>query len=140
MQEPSLAFQTGVRTALIASADVLALVPADNVRSGSTRPNKTPCIILSGASTEFLGHASGSQYMASVSLDLHIWAIEDGADTSKAIGFAASKALITLPRIQDGFEIDALDQPSVVWLRDPQPELAYTHGILNLEAVIRWKS
>lgn len=137
MIEPCLAYQTAVRAALIADADVTALVPADHIRAGSTRPDKLPCIILGDGATEFLGRASGSQFLARVSLTLHIWAIEDGADMAKAIGFAVMNALTDAPAAT-GFSIDEHEMPTVIWLRDPQPELAYTHGVAQLEAVIRW--
>jgi hypothetical protein len=139
MIEPSVAFQTAVRQHLIADTTVTALVQPANVRAGSTRPDKQPCIILAGASTQYLGRAAGDQHMARVSLDLHIWAIEDGADTAKAIGFAVCRSIAAMLDEQDGFAIDELDQPRMIWLRDPQPELAYTHGVLDLEAVIRWR-
>ncbi|PVA06112.1 DUF3168 domain-containing protein [Thalassorhabdomicrobium marinisediminis] len=140
MIEPSIALQTALRSTLIADPAVTALVQPDQIRSGSTRPDKAPCVILAGASTEYLGKAPGAQHLARVSLDLHIWAIEDGADTAKAIGFAVSQALIGMSDEQAGFEIDELDQPRMVWLRDPQPELSYTHGVLDVEAVIRWQA
>ena len=138
MLEPTLALQTAVRAALIASPAVLTLVPADQIRAGSTRPGHMPCVILSGDQVEYLGQASGSQHLARVFLDLHIWAVEDGADTAKAIGMAALQALMDAPAC-DGFEIDAYAKPGILWLRDPQPERSYTHGVLSLEAVLRWR-
>lgn len=139
MIEPSVSLQTALRTVLIADSAVIALVQPDRIRSGSTRPDKHPCVIFSGASTEYLGRASGGQHVARVNLDLHIWAIEDGADTAKAIGFAVGGVVIGLERDQDGFAIDQLEKPRTIWLRDVQPELSYTHGIIEVEAVIRWK-
>ena len=136
--EPSIALQTAIRAALIADPAIAALVQPQNIRAGSTRPDKTPCIILAGGQTQYLGRASGSQLVARVFLNLHIWAIEDGPDTAKAIGHAAANALIDM-READGIEIDEFDQPRVIWMRDPQPELAYVHGVMNLEAVMRWK-
>ncbi len=140
MIEPSLALQTAVRSTLIGHPAVTDLVQPHRIRAGSTRPDKFPCVVLSGASTHYLGRASGDQHLARVNLDLNIWAIEDGPDTAKAIGFAVSCALIGMADDQDGFCIDQLDQPRLIWLRDPQPELAYTHGILEIEAVIRWRA
>tara|TARA_R110002049_G_scaffold10127_1_gene50169 strand:- start:133851 stop:134273 length:423 start_codon:yes stop_codon:yes gene_type:complete len=140
MIEPSVALQTALRATLIAAPAVTALVQPDRIRAGSTRPDRFPCIIMAGASTHYLGRASGDQHLARINLDCHVWAIEDGADTAKAIGFAASKALISMADDQDGFSIDQLDQPRIVWLRDPQPELAYTHGVIEVEAVIRWRA
>lgn len=140
MLEPSLDFQTALRSALIASSAVTALVPVQHIRSGSTRPDRTPCIILANPSTEFLGRAAGSQMLARVSIDLHIWATEDGADTAKLISFAASLAILGMTDEQDGFWIDDLDQPATIFLRDPQPEISFTHGVLSVEAVIRWRT
>lgn len=139
MIEPSVSLQTALRSTLIADPAVIALVQADRIRAGSTRPDRFPCVIMSGGSTHYLGRASGDQHLARVNLDLHIWAIEDGADTAKAIGLAVSRAVIGIPDDQDGFAIDQLDQPRVIWLRDVQPELSYTHGVIEIEAVIRWR-
>lgn len=138
MIDPSLAFQTAIRTALISSPDVTALVDAASIRSGSTRPGDTPCIVLSGASTEYLGRAAGDQRVARVSLDLHIWAIE-GADVARQIGAAVSDALIGGPEDTPEIYVDEWEEPSVVWLRDPQPEKSFTHGIVATEAVVRWR-
>ncbi len=53
-----------------------------------------------------------------MTLDLHIWALEDGADTAKAIGFAVMNALKQAPAA-DGFAIDDFALPSIAWMRDP---------------------
>jgi hypothetical protein len=140
MIEPSLALQTAVRTQLINTPAVIALVPADRIRAGSTRPDSAPCIILAGGQTIYLGPASGGQHVARVFLDCHVWAIEDGADSAKAIGFAVAQAIVAMADNQDGFQIDELKQPRTVWLRDPQPELSYCHGVIEIESVVRWKA
>src|SRR5690606_31417814 len=129
-----LALQTAIRSALIASPQVTALVPAAHIRAGSTRPDRLPMIIMTGAQTQFLGNASGSQYVARVFLDRHIWAVEDGADTAKQIGFAVSNALKSAPDA-DGFSFDDCSRPAIRWMRDPDETQAYTHGILTVEAV-----
>ncbi len=138
MLEPTLAFQTAVRATLIAAPGVLALVPADHIRAGSTRPERMPCIIIADGRVTYAGRASGSQLVARVGLALHVWAIEDGADTAKAIGHAVSAVLTDAPATE-GFDLDEFAMPSLVWMRDPQPEHSYTHGVLNLEAVLRWR-
>lgn len=137
MIEPTLALQTAIRAALIGAPAVAALVPAEHIRAGSTRPDKTPCIIITSGQTIFLGNASGSQYVARVYLDLHIWALEDGADTAKAIGFAVSNVLKEAPDAA-GFSFDDFGRPSIRWMRDPEPDKSYTHGVLTVEAVMRW--
>ncbi|MBM3089256.1 DUF3168 domain-containing protein [Ensifer sp. T173] len=137
MIEPTVALRTAIRAALIASPEVSALVPAAHIRAGSTRPDNFPMIIMSDGQTEFLGNASGSQYVARVFLDLHIWSVDDGADTAKAIGFAVCNALKEVPAAS-GFAIDEFSLPAVHWMRDPDPALSYAHGVINVEAVIRW--
>lgn len=139
MLDPALAFQTAVRAALVASHEVLALVPADHIRAGSTRPDKLPSVILADAQTEFLGCAAGSQRLARVFLTLHIWAQEDGADTARQIGAAVYRALEFGPADTAEITLDEWQRPRVVWLRDPKPELSLTHGVMTLEAVVRWR-
>lgn len=137
MIEPTIALQIAIRSALIASPAVAALVPADQIRAGSTRPDNMPSIIMSGGQTMFLGNAFGSQYVARVFLDLHIWALEDGAETAKAIGFAVCNTLKHAPAAA-GFAFDEFSLPAVRWMRDPNPAQAYTHGVITIEAVMRW--
>ncbi|SLN62264.1 hypothetical protein PEL8287_03393 [Roseovarius litorisediminis] len=137
MVEPSIALKTAVRAALIVAPDVIALVDIDNIRAGSTRPDKLPSVIMAHAQTQHLGRASGGQYLTRVFLDLHIWAIEDGAEAAQAIGHAVSVALWDAPAPVD-CSVDDYQRPSFQWMRDPQPELAYTHGVATVEAAIRW--
>ena len=136
--EPSLEFQTAIRAKLIASPAVTALVRPELIRAGWHRPDGQPCVILSGAQTEYLGQASGSQHVARVHLDLHIWALEDGPDTAKAIGWQITQALIGFTGTAE-LHVDDMQQPRVTWLRDVQPELSMSHGVMSLEAVIRWQ-
>ena len=114
-----------------------ALVAPANIRGGSTRPGELPAIIMSGGQTIFLGNASGRHAVARVFLDLHIWAIEDGADAAKAIGFAVCNVLKMAPDTI-GFFIDEFELPSIHWMRDPAPDKSYTHGVLTVETVMRW--
>ncbi|ATU92009.1 DUF3168 domain-containing protein [Phyllobacterium zundukense] len=138
MIEPSLAFRTAIRTRLINDINVTALVSASSILAGSTRPANFPCIMLADVQTQFLGYAAGSQYQARVFVDAHIWAIENGEDTAKSIGFAVMNALRDIPN-PEAFAIDELQKSSVRWMKDPDPTKDYTHGVLSLEAVIRWK-
>lgn len=139
MLDPALAFQTAIRAALVASTDVSALLPVDYIRAGASRPDKLPSIILADAQTEFLGCAAGSQRLARVYLILHVWAQEDGADTARQIGTAVYQALQFGPADNADISLDEWQQPRVVWLRDPKPELSLTHGVMTLEAVVRWR-
>lgn len=138
MVEPSIALKTAIRAALIADTNVTSLVDADNIRAGATRPDKMPCIIMGHAQTINLGRASGGQYLTRVFVDLHIWAIEDGAEVAQAIGHAVATALWDAPEMAES-DIDAYERPSFQWMRDPQPERSYTHGVATVESIVRWQ-
>ena len=135
MTEPTLALQTAIRAALVASPAVTALVPADHIRAGSSRPEDLPAIMMANATTVMQGRASSGQYVASVFLDLHVWALEDGLDRAKAIGAAVARVLMDWPAT-DGFALDDFKHTRTVWPRDPNPD--FGHGVLSVEAVIRW--
>ncbi|MEQ8400520.1 MAG: DUF3168 domain-containing protein [Silicimonas sp.] len=139
MIEPSIAFQTALRGALIGDPAVSNLVAADNVRAGSTRPDNLPCIILANPQTIHLGRAGGGGYLTRVFLDLHVWALEDGADMARQIGGAVAVALWDRPTTNE-VGIDTYQRPSFVYVRDPDPERAYCHGIGTVEGVIRWRA
>lgn len=139
MIDPVLALQTAVRSALIDAPEVVALVPGGNIRAGAVRPERLPSVVLGDARTEFLGCAAGSQRFARVFLTLHIWAQEDGADTARQIGAAVHGALEFGPQDTPELMVDEWQQPRMVWLRDPKPELTLTHGVMTLEAVVRWR-
>lgn len=139
MIDPALAFQTAVRATLIASPEVVALVTSENIRAGAVRPDRLPSVVLGDARTEFLGCAAGSQRVARVFLTLHVWAQEDGADTARMIGAALHGALEFGPKDTPELIVDEWQRPTVVWLRDPKPELTLTHGVTALEAVVRWR-
>jgi hypothetical protein len=135
MIEPTLALQTAIRAALIATPAVLALVPADHIRSGGTRPDKTPAIIMSDGRTELHGHDYTAQRAARTTLDLHIWTLDAGPDAAKQIAFAVQTALDKTMTITGGF-CDHFEVVSAVYPRDPDPK--YGHGVLGVEALIRW--
>jgi hypothetical protein len=135
MIEPTLALQTAIRAALISSPAVAALVPADHIRSGSTRPDKTPCIIMSDGNTALHGHDYRSLRTAWVYLDLHIWTLDAGQDAARMIAGTATAAL-DKPLLLEGCECDHFRVTASRFPRDPDP--AYGHGILSVEALIRW--
>ncbi|CAD7026554.1 hypothetical protein REJC140_02397 [Pseudorhizobium endolithicum] len=133
--EPTLALQTAIRTALINSPAVTGIVPADHIRSGSTRPDKTPAIIMSDGNTALRGHDYTAQRTAWVYLDLHVWTLDAGEDAAKEIAGAVTAAL-DKPLLFEGCECDHFRVTGSRFPRDPDP--AYGHGILSVEALIRW--
>lgn len=140
MIDPSLAFQTALRASLLASLAVLEHVKPDNIRAGAVRPDRFPAVILSDPRVEFLGCASGSQRLARVAIELHIWGEDDGQDTARKIGGAVYQAIEFGPKDTAEIQVDEWHRPTLVWLRDPQPSLTLTHGVMALEAVVRWRA
>lgn len=138
MITPDIEFQTAIRAALITEPAVTGLVPAGNIRAGSTRPNNLPCIILANPQMINLGRTAGGSYLTRVFIDLHVWALEDGADMARQIGTAVSVALWDTPETSE-VGIDEYTRPSFAFTRDPDPERAYCHGVGTVEGVIRWK-
>ncbi|MBY3493876.1 DUF3168 domain-containing protein [Rhizobium laguerreae] len=135
MFEPTLALQTAIRGALVDAPAVTALVPADHIRSGSTRPDKIPCISMSDGNTALHGHAYTAQRTAWVYLDLHIWTLDAGQDAAKEIAGTVTAAL-DKPLNFEGCECDHFRVTRSTFPRDPDP--AYGHGVLSVEAFIRW--
>lgn len=134
--EPSLQLQTAIRAALLDDPAVITLVSADSIRAGSTRPDKMPCVILADPQTINLGRSSGGTYLTRVYIDVHIWAFEDGADMARQIGGTVTSALWDSPLpVQD---INEYTRPSFKYIRDPDPEKAYAHGVGTVEAVVQW--
>jgi len=136
MIEPTLALQTAIRSRLTSKQEVTALVPAENIRSGSTRPDKTPTIIMSDGTTALHGYDYTAQRTAWVYLDLHIWTLNAGQDTAKEIAGAVMAALDKRNLQIDGGYCDHFRVTASRFPRDPDP--AYGHGVLSVEALIRW--
>jgi hypothetical protein len=137
MIAPDIEFQTQIRSALIASSAVTDLVPVDHIRAGSTRPDMLPCVILANPDTANLGR-SGEWQITRVWLDLHVWAVEDGADMARQIGAAVANALWDAPDLVEN-DIDTYGRPSFKYMRDPDPEKAYCHGVATVSSVVRWR-
>lgn len=138
MIDPAVSLRTACRTSLIATPAVTDLVAPDHIRAGPTRPDSLPCVIFATPQLVHLGRASGGFYVSSVALDLHIWALEDGADAAQQIGHAVSLALWDQPAATE-IEIDEYQRPGFAYMRDPDPERAYCHGVGTVEAVCRWR-
>lgn len=138
MIEPTLALQTAIRARLIGQPKVMTLLEDDptRVRSGSTRPDKTPCIIMSDGNTALHGHDYSSQRTAWVYLDLHIWTLDAGQDAAKEIAGVVTAALDKRNVAIEGGYCDHFKVTASRFPRDPDP--AYGHGVLSVEALIRW--
>ncbi|MCS3740229.1 DUF3168 domain-containing protein [Rhizobium sp. BK661] len=135
MIEPTIALRTAIRAALTASPDVIALVPDTHIRAGGTRPDKAPCIIMTDGTTELHGQDYTAQRAAWVYMDLHVWTLDAGEDAAKEIAFAVSNALDKSMSIDGGY-CDHFRVTRTAYPRDPDPK--YGHGVLSVEALIRW--
>lgn len=62
--EPVLTLQTAIRNRLVNKPEVTALVPPTHIRAGSTRPDKTPCIVIADGNTELHGNDYRAQTAA----------------------------------------------------------------------------
>jgi hypothetical protein len=135
MIDPTVALRTAIRSKLIATPAVTALVPANNIRAGSTQPDKTPAIIMSNGNTSLHGHDYTAQRAAWVYLDLHVWTLDAGPDAAQEIAFATIQALDGELAIAGGY-CDHFRVTGAVYPRDPDP--CYGHAVLSVEALIRW--
>ncbi|MBL0937173.1 MAG: DUF3168 domain-containing protein [Rhizobiaceae bacterium] len=136
MIEPTLALRTAIRSKLIDNPAVASLVNPANIRTGSTRPgDNMPCIVMANGTTTLHGHDYTSQRAAWVYLDLHVWTQDQGADAAHEIAFAVQSALSKHLQVACGY-CDSFKITRAVFPRDPDP--AFGHGVLSVEALVRW--
>ena len=88
MIDPVLALQTAIHDHLVGAASVTTLVDPLNIRVGSGRPENLPSIMIHDGTAMMHGRAAGNQFVASVFIDLHVWALEDGLSAVKQVGAA----------------------------------------------------
>ncbi|NKB83088.1 DUF3168 domain-containing protein [Brucella grignonensis] len=136
MFEPTLALQTAIRARLIMKPELTALVPANNIRSGATRPDTTPSIIIADGTTSLHGYDYTAQRCAWVNLDLHIWTLDSEQDLVKQITGEVMAALDKQSLNIEGGYCDHFRPTSTRFMRDPDP--AYGHAVLSVEALVRW--
>jgi hypothetical protein len=134
--EPTLALQSAICTRLVGKQEVIDLVSPDHIRAGSTRPDETPCIIIGDGNTALHGHDYASQRTAWVYLDLHVWTLNAGQDAAKEIAGAVIGALDKRNLPIEGGYCDHFKVTSSRFPRDPDP--TYGHGVVSVEALIRW--
>lgn len=130
MTEPSLALQTAIRARLVNTPAVMALVAADQVRDGGTRPEQFPTIIIGDGQTVVAGHYSNYRNVT-VYLDLHVWAEGHGLAGAKSIAGPVWDAIgreIEVP----GFDLtDGVHVERSIFMRDPA---GFGHGVISLKA------
>jgi hypothetical protein len=132
--DPSLALQQAIRQRLIESADVLALVSADNIMDSNGRPEVMPCILIGEGQTVF-GRWSSTTYAT-----LHIWFQEPGLVQAKECASAVVDALSVDAQIDGVLDLDDfichdLSVNQTQFIRDPHGP--YSHGIVTVAGIMQ---
>jgi hypothetical protein len=133
--DPSLALQKAIRTRLVASPDVLALIPAGNIIDSNGRPEVVPSILL-GEGQTVLRRFNATSYAT-----IHVWIDEAGLVQAKQLDSAIVGALTFDAEIEravlrlDGFDCHDLAVTNLQYLRDPHAN--YSHGIVTVAGIMK---
>ncbi|UVO33795.1 DUF3168 domain-containing protein [Bradyrhizobium arachidis] len=85
--EPSFDLQKAIRARLIASAELIALVPPDNILDANGRPERIPCVQIGEGQTIF------RRWDLTTNATLHVWFQEPGLIQCKQAVGAIVEAL-----------------------------------------------
>lgn len=131
----SYAVQKALRSRLIGTAAVTALVPADSVLDRNERPAPDPSIIIGEDQVIDDGETIDRSVSRIVST-LHVWKKESGLSGVKAIA-AAVRDAIRQGRLALESGVKCIDcrVSDTRFLRDPDGETA--HGVVTIETVVR---
>jgi hypothetical protein len=132
--DPSFELQKAIRSLLLDSDDVMALIPADHILDVTGRPERSPSIVLGEGQTVF------QRFSSTAYADLHVWAQETGLETSKRIADAVIDAISIDAQIDgvlrlDGFVCHDLSVERTRYLRDPHG--SYSHAIISAAAIMK---
>jgi len=130
--EPSLELQKAIRTRLVASSALVALVPVANIVDKNGLPAVFPCVLIGEGQTTGAGDIARRRHTAF--LDLHVWAKETGLVTSKQIVGTIRTALADSVWSIPGLQVADLHIGSSRFLRDPGG--LYSHAVVSLEALV----
>lgn len=139
MRDPIESLHTAIRSKLIVVPELMALIAPERIRAGVVRAEAMPCLLLGTPSVEIMGRAARNQTVAGMSLVLHVWGTEEDAERTQQIAALTMQALMDAPAAED-FSFDAWHRPAMTWVRDPQPERASLHAVIDLSCVIRWRN
>jgi hypothetical protein len=132
--EPSLDLQKGIRARLLASADLMALVPADSVLDSTGRPELMPMVGIGEGQTVY------RRFDSTTHATVHVWVQEPGLTTSKQIANAIVAALKVDAQIEgvlilDNFVCLDLQVTQTRFMRDPHG--SYSHGIVTVAGIMK---
>jgi hypothetical protein len=134
--EPSLELQKAIRARLLASAGLIALVPADNVLDSNGRPERLPGVNIGEGQTVY------RRFDSTCYATLHVWVQEAGLTGSKAIASAIVAALHVDAQIEgvlnlENFICHDLRVTQTQFLRDPHG--SYSHGVVTVAGIMKAK-
>lgn len=133
MTDASLAVQGAVRSALISSPALTALVPAKNVRDRHSKPSDFPLVVVGDGQT-VREDTTYSRRTVRVYSDIHIWTKDDSlAANCKPIAGAVVAALKDIPAIS-GYSVVDHTYSGTRYLRDPSGE--HSHAIVMFETLL----
>lgn len=132
--EPSFDLQKAIRSRLLASPAVMALVPADSIIDTTGRPERVPCVNIGQGQTVF------RRFDATTYLTLHIFAPEAGLTIAKQIASAIVEALRVDAQISgalmlDNFICHDLRVTQTSFMRDPHGN--YSHGVVTVAGIVQ---
>lgn len=134
MIEASLELQKAIRSRLVSTPAVAALVPARSIFDRHTRPEKFPCIVIGEAQTILEPLTFARQHIRCF-LDVHLWTDEDDLVGVKTIAGVVQKALAAKPAI-DGLHVVDWMIRGVRFMRDPG---SIGHAVITVEALVNEK-
>ncbi|MCV9997679.1 DUF3168 domain-containing protein [Pararhizobium sp. YC-54] len=131
---PEIALQKAIRTRLVLTEDVVALVPAASILDRNQRPNPRPSVIIGEGQSVDEGESIG-RALTRVYADLHVWVKEPSTEVSKAIAGAIRNA-VRIGRFAgvDGFHFADCRIANTRFLRDPDGETS--HAVVTVEAIV----
>jgi len=135
MPDPTLALQKAIRTRLVETAAVTALVPATSILDTNQRPAPSPSIML-GEDQMVDPNLLISRTAVRIFSTLHIWKKEISLAGVKEIAGAVRAAInrghLT---IDASFQVCDCVVSGLRFLRDPDGETS--HGIVTVDTLLR---
>ncbi|MDA9529253.1 DUF3168 domain-containing protein [Bradyrhizobium sp. CCBAU 25338] len=132
--DPSFVLQEAIRARLIASQELLALVPPDNIRDATGRPEIMPAVYIGEGSTSF------RRWDATSLQTLHVWFQEPGLEQCKQAVSAIVAALRVDAQLDgvlhlDGWDCHDLTVTLTRFMRDPHG--SFSHGVVSAAGIMK---
>ncbi|WP_407192525.1 DUF3168 domain-containing protein [Bradyrhizobium sp. STM 3566] len=134
VSDPSLALQKAIRSLLIASPELMALVQPEHVLDANGRPEIMPAVYIGEDQTIF------RRWVATTHATLHVWFQEPGLVQCKE----AVSAIVAVLRIDaqadgvlpiDGFTVLDMQTTQTRYMRDPHG--SFSHGVVTVAAIVK---